>query len=220
MSLKFEWFLNFFLLLLCTPHLQAVWLPGLFPSPAAISIMLEPAGDATCATLPCAEQVKTLLENRYGSRVRVVLTRFPGEIIQPLQNARFANRLDVNVYISIHFFIEPQHRPQIYLYQFSYGDTRHGGSSALSFYSYDKAYLINAARTTAWGRAIQRALEQAIPNPWYDVHAVSSLPFKSLIGIISPAIAFEIGLKSEDDWAQYAPLIADSLEPIFRELMA
>src|SRR5579859_5868722 len=69
------------------------------------SIMLDPAGDAQITgriiddsyergiTLQLCEDIKKQLEADHPKNTRIVLTRFPGETIDPLQNANFANRL-------------------------------------------------------------------------------------------------------------------------------
>lgn len=108
-------------LLLCT-------FTTLYSSP--FTLMLDPAGDAQYPgriiedcfergiTLQFVEQLQVIITERFPS-VRVVLTRFPGETRQPLQNANFANRLDVDLYISIHCYPESKPKSQLYLYYFS-----------------------------------------------------------------------------------------------------
>src|SRR3972149_4092399 len=76
------------------------------------TIMIDPAGDAKRAgrmlednfergiTLSCANCLKHDLEKKY-TNVRVILSRFPGETLESMQNANFANRLQVDFYISI-----------------------------------------------------------------------------------------------------------------------
>ena len=66
--------------------------------------MLDPAGDAQNPgrtiddnfergiTLQFAEKLKEMLQEKFPT-IRVVLSRTPGESLQPLQNANFANRL-------------------------------------------------------------------------------------------------------------------------------
>ena len=78
------------------------------------SIMLDPAGDAKHTgrqiddnlergiSLQFTEKLKQTLEKQHPE-IHVVLSRFPGETIYHLQNANFANRLEVDFYLSIHF---------------------------------------------------------------------------------------------------------------------
>lgn len=193
------------------------------------SIMIDPAGDAHTTgrtiddslergiTLQCAERLKTELEQRYPS-LRVVLTRFPGETLQPLQNAAFANRLDVNLYVSIHFYQEHATKPAVYIYHFSYADPLPKQSHNLVLYSYDKAYLPHAQTTKQWALLCKKVFEKDPYKKQFDIKGVFALPFKPLIGITSPAIAFEAGLKHKDDWTLYVTAFADSLEPLINTI--
>ena len=56
-------------------------------------------------TLQFAQELKKELELNFNN-IRVVLTRIPGETLESLQNANFANRLNVDFYLSIHFYSE------------------------------------------------------------------------------------------------------------------
>src|SRR5271156_6610097 len=93
------------------------------------TLMLDPAGDAQNPgriiedsfergiTLQCMQELQAVIAQRFP-RIRVVVTRSPGETRQPLQNANFANRLDVDLYISIHCYPESKPKSQLYLYYF------------------------------------------------------------------------------------------------------
>jgi N-acetylmuramoyl-L-alanine amidase len=213
---------------LLTLPLQATWFGGLLQPTTTFTIMLEPSGDAHDTgrmiednfergiTLQCAQQVKEILEQRHP-HVRVLLTRFPGETLQPLQNANFANRLDIQLYISLHFYAADEPYSHWYIYQFSYGHEITGALPDLAFYPYDRAYLINRTKTALWGTLIHQAAQQASRSVSCTVEGVYAIPFKPLIGIKAPALAFEIGLKSKDDWSTYSTRIADSLEPIIEK---
>ena len=131
------------------------------------TIMLDPAGDAQYAgrhiedclergvSLQFAEKLKEELEKQYKN-VKVVLTRFAGEAVQPLQNANFANRLDVDFYLSIHFYQETAVKPHLYLYCFSYNDDFITGRAELFFYPYDQAHLINKETTKMFANKLKQ----------------------------------------------------------------
>lgn len=192
------------------------------------TIMLDPAGDAQNPgrqledsfergiTLQYAEKIKQVLEST-NSRIRVVLTRFPGETVQPLQNASFANRLAVDLYLSIHFYHEHETKPRLYLYTFSYNDDFVQPKAMLSFYSYDKAHLINSATTNKWSSLIAQALETESHKGQFDYKGQYKIPFKPLIGITAPAIALEAGLKNKDDWNAFISPLADALLALVKE---
>jgi hypothetical protein len=204
------------IILFCPPKLQGSGGWNRF------SIMLDPAGDAQNTgrqiddslergiTLQFAEQLKRLLEERYP-QIRVILTRFPGETIQPLQNANFANRLDIDCYVSIHFYRETQTKPRLFLYRFSYGDDFVTRLPDLSFCPYDQAHQINSATTKAWCNTVSQVLTRDEHKRLFDFYGVVDLPFKPLIGIKAPAFACEAGLRDKHDFVRYLQPMALSL---------
>ncbi len=186
------------------------------------TLMLDPTGDAKHTgrkigdslergiTLQFCEQLKKEIEQEY-SHVRVVLTRFPGETVQPLQNANFANRLSVDAYIIILFFQESETKPQLFLYTFSYGDSFVKVGDELALYSYDQAYLVHSDTTRTWKQQIATALQDTTYASLFTYKGSYSLPFKPLIGIKAPALALEMSLKAKDDWHMYINPIKQSL---------
>ncbi|MCA9725847.1 MAG: N-acetylmuramoyl-L-alanine amidase, partial [Kurthia sp.] len=122
------------------------------------SLMLDPAGDAKhtgrmlndtferSITLQCTEQLKKVIETELP-HVRVILTRFPGESLETLQNANFANRLHVDLYVSIHCYKETETKPQMHLYYVSFNDDFLTKTYDLCLYPYTQAHLINNKKT-------------------------------------------------------------------------
>jgi len=187
-------------------------------------IMLAPAGDAKHIgrkigdsfergiTLQYAEQLKKLIEEQYSS-VTIIISRFPGDIVSPLQNASFANRLQVDLFISIHFYQTTETKPQFHLYQFSYNDDFITPTSKLSFYNYDQAHLFNKKQTSIWVQLIKETYENDQYQKLFKVKNIEKLPFKPLIGVLAPAIGIEAGLKNSPDWQNY-------LEPMVQSIIA
>lgn len=185
------------------------------------TIMLDPAGDAKHTgrtigntfergiTLQYAEYLKEYLENNYEN-IKVYLTRFPGEMIYPLQNANYANRLDINLYIHITFYQETNTIPKLFLYGFSYHDDFLTPPKKLTFLKYDQAHIMHNATTQLWSQVIKDVL---IQNQYkkFSVHGIYRLPFKPLIGIIAPAIGIEAGLKAAQNWKLYIAPIAQAI---------
>ena len=66
-----------------------------------------------------AAELKKQLEAKVEG-LRVVLTRYSGETVDALQNATFANRLNVNLYVSLGFYETKQKIPKLYLYHLVY----------------------------------------------------------------------------------------------------
>lgn len=193
------------------------------------SIMLDPAGDAKHTgrviddsferglTLQFCEQLKKNLEKEYGTKIRIVLSRLPGETLEPLQNASFANRLNVDFYLSIHFFKEIETKPRIFLYYFAKNpvtDFWHQSSNQLSFYAYDQAYLINIKDTKNYVLKMKESLEEY--SNQFNLIKHIGIPFKPIVGIKSPTIAIEIGLKNKEDWKKIVEPISKSLSPIIK----
>ena len=89
------------------------------------TIMIDPAGDAQhtgriiedvferAVTLSIAKALETALHNTLNCTV--ILTRAPGEIVSPLQNANFSNRLLVDLFINLNCYQAPNEKLSIYL---------------------------------------------------------------------------------------------------------
>ncbi len=186
------------------------------------TIMIDPAGDAHHAgrqledayergiTLQCAERLKAVLEEKLP--VRVILTRQPGEALQPLHNANFANRLDVNLFITLQFYQETATKPLLYLYHFSYGNEAVAKIQDLAFHSYDQAYLFNAQATHTICTGMHQRLN--VYKKQFDCKGPFKLPLHPLIGIKAPAILIEAGLKHKNDWQQFIEPLVVALETV------
>lgn len=186
------------------------------------TIMIDPAGDAKVTgrqlddnfergiTLQCVQRLQQIIEASM-SDVRIIITRMPGETITELQNANFANRMAVDLYLSIHFYKEQEAVPSWYFYTYDQSDTTIIKPAQLAFYTYDKVYLINQHITKEWALLIKNTLEKSIFSKYFQYKGIFSLPFKPLAGIKVPAIAFEIGLKNKDSWL-------NCVDPLFRAI--
>lgn len=219
MSLKHAW-----LFALCI-HLSYAKVTQL---PPTFTIMLDPAGDAQHVgriiedsfergiTLQFVEELQTRITQTFPT-VRVVLTRFPGETLQPLQNANFANRLDTDLYISIHCYPETSPKPHLYIYYYSHNDTPLVQPSPYAFYPYDKAHLLNMHTTKAWGRIMEEVLCTKEYEQLFIFSGLHGLPFTPLVGIKKPALALEVGLKHKHNWKQFIEPIIASITPIIEQ---
>jgi len=187
--------------------------------------MLDPAGDAQNTgrqiddylergiTLQFAEKLKPQLEKMFDN-VRVVLTRFPGEAIEHLQNANFANRLDVDFYLSIHFYKEKAVKPHVYLYSFCRHDDFITKRPDLYFYMYDQAHLINREQTKACVAEMKNIFLCDNYKKMFEFCGVFNLPFKPLLAVKAPAVGIEIGLRKKEDWEKYLDVFVDCIEKI------
>lgn len=188
------------------------------------TIMLDPAGDAKHAgrviedsfergiTLQCAEKLKKQLEV-HDSKVRVILTRFPGESLEPLQNANFANRLEVDLYISFHFYYEDLPKPELFIYYFvnDTTDSWQKPTTTLSFVTYDKAHRDKLAVTKKAAETLEKFLKRELFASLFECKGVYGIPFKPLVGIVGPALGIEMSLKKKDQWSTYLNPLCQSI---------
>lgn len=188
------------------------------------TVMLDPAGDAAHAgrsidgcferglTLQFTEHLKTRIENTFPS-VRVVLTRFPGETLQPLQNANFANRLQVDAYISIHFYHERAHKSELYLYTYTHGQEPvcNKNTPSLSFVTYDQAHLLARNMSSKFADNAYKVFSQSCYHSLFTVKEGLQVPFKPLVGIIAPALGIEVGIRQQNDWISYLDAFTDMI---------
>ena len=193
------------------------------------TIMIDPAGDAKHTgrliqdtlergiSLQCAEQLKAMLMQKFKN-VRVILTRVPGETIQPLQNASFANRLGVDLYLSLYFYYEPETPAHVTLYYYLENpvtDAWHKPMN-LSFYQVNQAHLLNLKTTQAWGNMILDVLHNKTISKFFKPRGCIGIPFTPLVGIKAPAIAVEVGLKNKQDWQQIIDPLVIAIERIMQ----
>lgn len=207
-----------FLLITCIiTNAHANWFSSQ-PEPTC-TIMLDPAGDARITgreidgnfersiSMLCIEQLAHVLKNAHP-HIKTIITRAPGEIVPPLQNANYANRLQCDLFITLHFYQTHKTKADLWLYHYSNGNDFITPPAQLSWLSYDLAYLFNYSITKQWAQTLQQAL---IKHDLYAINGPFKLPLKPLVGIIAPALCIEIGLKKEDDWRACVELLSDAL---------
>ncbi len=193
--------------------------------------MIDPAGDAKHAgriiedsfergvTLQVAEKLKQLIEQEQLN-VRVILTRFPGEFLEPLQNAHFANRLEVDFYISIHCYQESDIKSQCHLFYFLSNSTDEWQQKTnnLHLQYYDKAHIQQVKTAKKCAEIIKTGLDEKQYNPLLEVKGILGIPFKPLIGISSPAVALELSLPKKDHYKHYLIPLKNSIINILNYL--
>jgi len=176
------------------------------------TIMIDPAGDSQHIgrvidntfergiTLQCAESLKTALAKELP-QIRVVISRIPGESVEKLQNAAFANRLQVDLYLNLQFYQETNNPAKIAFYYYSYQpltDAWHT-PKPLSFYNLQEIYLLNYNLTKKLCLDFLHIWEQEYKKYFVPLGAFG-IPFQPFIGIQAPAIAIEAGLIHKDSW--------------------
>jgi len=199
-------------------HDQTV--PSLISSQQLCTIMIEPAGDAQYTgrviddmfergiTLQCAQELKKVLES-LNKNCRVVLSRFPGEIVEPLQNAAFANRLKTTLYVAINMYQLPHTTqqttdavPEINVYHYLYHPTTdfwQRNSALLTCEPYHQAHVPQSLTSHAIAHTLFKNLKQIKPFAG-ELKRCAGLPLKSLSGIVAPAIIIELGIPHKHAW--------------------
>ena len=199
-------------------------------SPIICTIMIDPAGDARdtgreiddtferSLTLQSAQELKIELEKI--AQTRIVLTRFAGDIIEPLQNAAFANRLNVDLYIRLQFYQTKEKTAPINTYYTLYNphtDLWEKKSTQLTLLPFDQAYKRSVKKTKQMAQSFSDNLKKMASNYTSKSKEPLGLPLKALAGIDAPAVVIEIGLKTKDSWKALVPLLAAALEPLINE---
>ncbi len=189
--------------------------------PLLYTIMLDPAGDAKQTGRIIGDSLERALTFQFAQALQktleenlpctVIITRTPGEIVYPLQNANFANRLPIDLYIRIHCYHAPNDKLSVSLYRFSYGDTFMAKTNALTMTRYDKAHLANYEKTTNYILHIKKILTDSYANH-LSTNGTYAIPFAPLIGIQAPAIGIEINLIKQTDWQLYLAPISQSIQ--------
>lgn len=187
-----------------------------------ITILIDPAGDAknTGRTIDDAFERTVSLQLAYDIKkkieqiepgIQVILTRYPTKTLEPLENAHLANRLNIDMYISLHIYHEEEAQPHMYLYTLSYNDTFGMPPSRDSFITYDQAHRINYATTQKRAHEFLKIFNTQPLAKNYICHNPYHIPFKPLVGIVAPALGIEIGLKKSDDWQSIAQPLTHSI---------
>jgi hypothetical protein len=171
------------------------------------TIMLDPAGDA----LSFAHALQMHIEQSVPG-TRVILTRTANETVRPLQHANFANRLEVDLFLSLRCYEDSSTRPQLAMYTFSYGDYAPSRIQDLAFYTYDQAYLLASGTTQKYAHTMEDIFKKYAKQ--FDLLGSFSLPYKPLIGVKAPAIGIEIGLKNKQSWQSFVVPLSEAVAEI------
>lgn len=194
------------------------------------TVLLYPFGDANTIgryigenversiTMQCALDLKSRIESLFPA-ISVMLSRKPGEILPFLQNAHFANCLNVDLFISLHFYQETDTLPNLYIYQYKDSSYFIKPSDQLMLYPYHQAYLFNQDKTKICAQKM--ALDLSLPayQKLFTVHhPIIAFPAKPLMGIIPIAIMIEMGIKDENDWSMYSKPLCNAIIEVIKNI--
>ena len=175
-------------------------------------VMINPAGHAgepgrslsgfeRAATFRFVQELQSAFERGYD--FRVVLTRVPGEKIVDFQNASFANRLNVDLFVSVHLFKLDSVRPKVYVYQHvadPVGDFSSRSFSALKMVSVLQSHQVSIFKTKNIGQHLAENFSSSDNQKLFDFGGFYGIPLKPLCGVVAPAILIEVGVNQDDDW--------------------
>lgn len=215
-----------FVLVLCTVHLHA---PdhALLTRPALI--VLDPAGDThnpgrligdvyeRGLAYQYTQQLKQTLEK--NPLMHCVITRTPGQVMQPLEQANIANQLQAALFVRIHFFQYECQVPRIYIYFYARGDEFIPTLPAhsLTLLPYDRAHWLHATQTRALATACKKQLSSPENQRLCTTDGPYGLPLKSLLGITQPALVIEIGVHEPSQPTVLIAPLARCIEKIIAE---
>lgn len=186
------------------------------------TIMLDPAGNARetgriiedslerAITIQFVQKLQEEIES-YLPNSNVIITRTPGEMVYPLQNANFSNRLPVDLYININIALKKNEKPSLFLYQFSLGDTFVSRSYDLSMIPFDKAHQQTAQQSTIYAQQIKKSLATKEFKQLFLVHGPYQLPFTPLVGIQAAALGLEVIVANKNEWKKFIQPLAQSI---------
>ena len=203
------------------------------PKPKTIRplILLNPAGDATRPgrrmvegyerglTLQFAEKLQSALADRFG--IRPLLTRNAGEEVVDLQNASFANRLNADLYLSVHCHRSAEIKPTLSLYYLMYNQLIDDAAPLAQDYAFiplNQAHYRKIKHARSLATQMSYTLRSEPHARLLDCRGAYGIPFKPLKGILAPGIGIELGLCREDQWASLIEPILDSLVSVIEEL--
>ncbi len=179
---------------------------------SSFTIMLDPSGDQNDTgreiydsferglTLQCAQELKKELEKQFFN-IRVILTRNAGEKFEALHNARFANKIQPNLYLRIGFYAQ-ETLPcnfALFYYQVEPTDSWHKKNN-LFFYPINQAYLLSLNITKKFAQNFLQTLEDKEINSVFLSQGLFAAPLTPFVGIECPALYFEAGLHKTTDW--------------------
>ncbi len=196
-------------------------------------VMINPAGHAKnvgrklpfgdyerSVTFEFAKRLQDELQKTYN--VRAILTRFIGEeILDPLQNTSFANRLGVDFYLSLHICGQESGKPRMFMYQLVYNpmvDLAYRVIDPFAFIPLSQAHYANIYKTKFLGERMKEILTLPKNQKRFDFYGIYGIPIRPLCGILSPAITIEIGIRDEYQWKSLVEPIVESLSFLKEDL--
>jgi N-acetylmuramoyl-L-alanine amidase len=189
------------------------------------TIILDPASDTRIIddmfergiTLQYAQALQKELQKKLP-QATITVARLPGEIVEPLRNAIVANRMQADLYVSLHCYAEKERLPRCFIAYTRWHqlDTTTTKKATLTLTPYHDAYYQNIKKSYRAAEVSKHALaEQQIPG--YQTYQ-GGIPCQSLLGVAVPALTVECGLYTKHDITMLVTPLAHALSIALSEL--
>jgi len=191
------------------------------------TIILDPSGDSStpgrqlhesyerAQTYDFAQELKKVLELSFN--FRVILTRAPGQTLEPFQAITLANQQG-NFLVRLHFFKDPREQPQLYGFRLFFDPVFDVAPHTLdpqSFIHIHQAHFMSSTTTTFLCNKIRHELTSEVNQKLFDFYGFYGIPVKPLVGCTIPAILFDIGINSDTAWRQLISPVAAAITSSF-----
>lgn len=195
-----------------------------FEHPRSFLVLLDPfSGQTTGRTVKsnyertimhqCAQKLQHALEEA-DPYIKVVITRLH-QANDPLANQQIANRIQAQLYITLHCFAQQGTSPSLALYHFSLGKQFVPKIPPFWFCPHYKAHLPVQQKTTEYAAKLYEHLQSL--SRTCHVFRPQAIPFAPLLAASVPAIALEYGLRTEGDWQLFIPTLVESIQALANE---
>ncbi len=140
----------------------------------------------------------------------VEITRIAGEKLEDLQPASFSNIINPNIHISLQC-IETE-EPEIFIFfnKWHNYENINNFSKKLTLISAFQSHAHQYNNSKNYAEKIYESLKKECLNAFL-IHQPIGFPCKTLFGLISPAIAIEIGIPYKNDLLEYKKVIIETI---------
>jgi N-acetylmuramoyl-L-alanine amidase len=188
-------------------------------------ILIDPSGSANqpgrliienyerAETLKFAEELKKSLDKKYIN-LKNVVSREPGEQIQPLQISSLCNRMGAKFFLRIGMYHSESEKPSINIYFLQFDPLVDGYNQRTiksALIPMQQAHFSNFKVTKSFAEKMFKNLSSERFNRYLECSKPIGAPIKDLIGITAPAIYIELGICREDKWNSLIDPIVESL---------
>lgn len=161
------------------------------------------------------QKLKQELEEA-SSEIQVIISRWSATLDELNANIQIANRMQPNLFINIQCYKEANTIPAIHLFQFSSGKDFLTQTPELWFCPKEDAYLNYQKITDAYSKSLHTFLTQHL-HKICTISSPQKIISNALCGLCVPAFTVELGLRKDDDWKLFVPLLAQGIKEIVQK---